>query len=129
MPSFSKGSLAKLRTCDKRLQDLMNECIKETDFSVLCGTRGKKEQDAAYAAKLTKLRYPYSKHNSNPSLAVDIAPYPIDWNDVQRFKDLAKVVLRKAKEMGIKIRWGGDWSCDGIENETFVDLPHYEIRE
>lgn len=128
MPKFSKASIAKLKTCDERLQRLMEECIKETDFSVLCGMRGKKEQDAAYAAKLTKLRFPNSKHNSNPSLAVDIAPYPIDWNDVERFKDLAKIVLRKARELGISIRWGGDWNCNGIEDETFVDLPHFELR-
>jgi len=128
MPSFSKGSQRILLTCDKRLQSLMNACIEETDFSIICGTRGKKEQDAAYAAKLTKLKYPHSKHNRLPSMAVDIAPYPIDWQDVQRFKDLAKIVLRKAKEMKIPIRWGGDFNCNGIEDDSFVDMPHYEIR-
>ncbi len=128
MPTFGTNSLKNLSTCNEKLQRLMNEVIKDHDFSVICGTRGEKDQNAAFAAGMSKLKYPNSKHNSLPSQAVDIAPYPIDWNNTQRFKDLAKVVLAKAKELGIDIRWGGDWNCNGKEDDSFVDLPHFELR-
>lgn len=128
MPSFSKNSLKLLATCDEKLQTLMKEVIKDYDFTVICGTRGEADQDAAYKAGNSKLKFPNSKHNSNPSKAVDIAPYPIDWNNTQRFRDLAKVVLEKAEELGIKIRYGGDWNMNGKQDDSFVDLPHFELR-
>lgn len=128
MPSFSKNSLKLLATCDEKLQTLMKEVIKDYDFTVICGTRGEADQDAAYKAGNSKLKFPNSKHNSNPSKAVDIAPYPIDWNNVGRFKQLAQEVLRTAERLGIDIRWGGDFNCNGKEDDSFVDLPHFELR-
>jgi peptidoglycan L-alanyl-D-glutamate endopeptidase CwlK len=41
---------------------------------------------------------------------------------------LAGVVTGVAHELGIKIRWGGDWDQDGEwKDERFVDMPHYEL--
>ena len=35
-----------------------------------------------------------------------------------------------AKEMGVKILWGGDWNGNGvIRDEKFQDLVHFEILE
>lgn len=130
MPSFSKRSLDNLNTAHPDLQKLFNEVIKYRDITILCGHRGKEEQDAAFAAKQSKLKYPNSKHNKIPSLAVDVAPYPINWSDINGFKELASFVLQKAKELGISIRWGGDWDGDGdSKDETFLDFPHYELRD
>ena len=36
----------------------------------------------------SKLSWLESKHNCEPSRAVDIAPYPIDWDDRERFSHL-----------------------------------------
>ena len=52
------------------------------------------------------MQYPNSKHNKLPSKAVDVAPYPIDWNDPDRFYHFAGYVRGIAEGMGIKIRWG-----------------------
>ncbi len=123
MPQFSNKSLERLATCDQRLQDLMHEVIKETDITILCGHRGEEEQEAAFNTGKSKLHYPYSKHNSFPSMAVDIAPYPIDWNDLESFRKLSVIVKEKAEELGINIEWGGE--CFG----KFVDMPHYQIKE
>ena len=123
MPQFSKTSLERLETCDQRLQDLMHEVIKETDITILCGHRGEADQNKAFAEGKSKLRYPKSKHNSLPSMAVDITPYPIDWNDLESFRELAGIVKEKAEQLGIDIEWGGE--CFG----KFVDMPHYQLKE
>lgn len=128
MPSFSGKSLAHLRTCDARLQSILNEVIKYTDFTVLCGHRGQKEQAEALAAGKSKVGWPNSKHNSLPSKAVDIAPYPIDWNDEVRFARLMGHVERVANEQGIKLRFGLDFDGDGwSSDERFLDFPHIEL--
>ena len=63
-----------------------------------------------------------------PSLAIDAAPSPIDWNDRERFFYFAGVVKGVAEEMGIKIRWGGDWDGDNdFDDQTFDDLVHFEL--
>lgn len=63
-----------------------------------------------------------------PSLAVDIVPYPIDWNDLERFKTLAAVVMECAKQEGVKLRHGADWNGNGrTDDERFHDWPHFEL--
>ena len=35
-----------------------------------------------------------------------------------------------ASQMGIKIRWGGDWDRDtDLSDNRFNDLPHFELME
>ena len=69
-----------------------------------------------------------SRHNYYPSLAVDVAPYPIDWKDLRAFAAVAKIVQEEAEALGIDIRWGGDWDRDGEwKDERFLDMPHYEL--
>ena len=121
MPHFSKTSLDRLSTCHKDLQRLMHEVIKVTDITILCGHRTKEEQEKAYKAGNSKLRYPASKHNKIPSLAVDCAPFPVSWEDIDSFKALAVIVKQKAKELGIEVEHGGDWKMR--------DYPHWQIKE
>lgn len=127
MPRFSARSASRLAECHKDLQAVMNAAILETDFTILCGHRGKAEQDAAFAKGASKLRWPKSLHNTMPARAVDVAPWPIDWNNRARFKALAKVILAEAKSLGISLRWGGDWNSDGDDSDGW-DLPHFELR-
>jgi len=130
MPRFGKRSKKRLATCDDRLQDLFKEVIKYFDCTVIQGHRGEAEQNQAYDAGRSKLRYPDGKHNADPSKAVDVAPYPIDWSDRDRFHYFGGFVLGIASQMGLKIRWGGDWDRDTqVKDNKFDDLPHFEIRE
>ena len=62
-----------------------------------------------------------------PSLAVDVAPYPIDWLDRDRFVFFAGFVLGMATQMGITLRLGIDWNGDHHFNERFFDGPHFEL--
>lgn len=61
-------------------------------------------------------------------MAVDAAPWPIDWNDTDRFLVFGGFVLGTAREQGLVIRWGGDWDSDwNLRDQTFIDLPHFEL--
>ena len=125
---FSKNSLAKLETCDERLQRVFNEVVKHVDCSVLEGHRGKAEQDECCAKGLSKQAWPLSKHNATPSKAADVAPYPIDWKNTMRFTLFAGFVLGTARSMGVELRWGGDWNRNGNpSDENFLDMPHFEL--
>jgi len=128
--SFSAKSKERLETCDDKLQQLFNEVVKGYDCTVLCGHRGREEQEEAVREGKSKVVFPNSKHNKFPSKAADVVPYPIDWNDSKRFMHFAGYVQGVAKMMGIKIRWGGDWNSNlNFKDEKFVDLPHFELVE
>lgn len=134
MPTFGEESKNKLLTCHIDLQFVMNEAIKYINFSILEGHRDQAAQEVAFAKGNTKLHWPHGKHNQFPSLAVDIAPYPIDWNDTKRFVYFAGFIMaisQKLKDDGKiihSLRWGGDWNRDTeVKDETFQDLGHFEL--
>lgn len=129
MPSFSPRSFSKLRECDQQLKDVFLEVIKHFDCTVLTGHRGEEEQNEKFRQGLSKLEYPNSRHNSLPSLAIDVAPYPIDWHDRERFHYFAGYVMGIARSMDIELRWGGDWDSDTeVKDNNFDDLPHFEVK-
>lgn len=130
MYHYSKISKKRLQECDQRLQQVFNEVIKKWDCSIICGHRSEKDQTSVYNSGLSKLQYPDSKHNEFPSKAVDVAPYPINWNDLGSFYMFAGYVIRVAEEFNIKLRYGGDWDTDKkTTDQSFNDLLHFEIIE
>ena len=130
MPRFGSRSINRLKTCDQKLQELFYEVVKHFDCSIIEGNRGEERQNKAYADGKSKVKYPNGKHNKFPSGAVDVAPYPIDWSDRDRFHYFGGFVLGVAKQMGMNIRWGGDWNQDTeTKDNKFDDLVHFEIKE
>lgn len=124
---LSEKSLQRLNTCHPDIIECVLELNEETPLTVIEGTRSNEKQLALFLAGKTKNRVG-GKHCHTPSLAVDIAPLPLDWNDVQGFHKLAENFLAIAKRKGIKIRWGGDWDGDGdFKDQTFNDLVHFEL--
>lgn len=128
MAYFSKKSKEKLATCEKPLQDLFNRVIEVVDCTVVSGHRSPEEQRKLYmqgrgeAGNIVTYKDGYqrlSEHNFYPSRAVDVVPYPIDWNNIERFKIFGEMVMVIAEEMGIKIAWGGNWE--------WKDYPHYQL--
>lgn len=112
----------------------MNAVAEKIPLIVLTGIRTKAEQDKAFAEKKSKLKFPNSKHNSNPSKAVDIAPLvtikgktDIDWNNRERFAYFGGYVMRVADEQGIRIRWGGDWNGNRDPKDDGWDMVHFEL--
>ena len=129
MPYFGKSSKKRLLTCDDRLQKVFNEVIKHVDCSVLEGHRSKDRQNKLYEEGKTKVKYPNGRHNRLPSSAVDVTPYPVDWADRERQTLFAGFVIGVASQMGIKLRWGGDWDQDfQVVDNRFDDFPHFELK-
>jgi len=130
MASLGKTSISRLQTCHKDLQSIVLAVAATEQILVVCGARTKEEQAELFKKGLTKTLN--SKHLVNEksplSRAIDIAPYPVDWNNIASFYALSEKVLLKAKELGIKIRFGGDWNMDGsYKDNKFNDLLHYEL--
>ena len=130
MPSFSEKSLANLATCDPLLQRVFHEVVLNFDCTVLEGHRDEARQNKMVDEGKSQVRWPDGKHNNVPSLAVDVCPYPVVWDDRERQTLFAGYVLATAKGMGIDFRWGGDWNRDTeVRDNTFDDLVHFEIVE
>ena len=131
MASFSKTSKERLETCDPRLQALFSRVIKITDCTILVGHRDQVSQNQAFQEGKSKLKWPESKHNKKPSLAVDASPYPIPkgW-ERPNFDHFAGVVRAIAWMLDIPIRWGGDWNRNwDTSDQQFNDLVHFEIDD
>ncbi len=130
MPRFSANSLDELEGACNELQQLFELVVAEYDCTIIQSHRGKEEQTEAYRTGRSKTPWPDSRHNELPSEAVDVAPYPIDWTDTNRFYHFAGYVLGMAHRMGYRVRWGGDWDEDitysGSADQNFMDLVHFE---
>ena len=130
MPYFGNKSKRNLKTCDRRLKKIFNEVIKHVDCSVLEGFRSQERQDKLYDEVKTKVKFTKGRHNKFPSLAVDVTPWPVDWDDRERQTLFAGFVIGIARSMGVKLRWGGDWNQNfQVKDNNFDDFPHFEIRE
>jgi peptidoglycan L-alanyl-D-glutamate endopeptidase CwlK len=136
MPKFSQSSFSKLSTCHPDLQALFYEVIKSFDCTILEGYRNQEDQEKAFANGNTQLHWPHGKHNHQPSMAVDVAPYPIDFDNAKRMYWFAGYVMgiaQKLKDEGKMthaVRFGGDWDRDyHIDDEHFRDLVHFELIE
>ena len=148
---LSKRSLSRLAGVDDKLVAVVKRAIEisQVDFMVLEGVRSKEQCMINYgkgrtaaqvqakgitaryakpsAAKVTWLNDPFaSKHVTGK--AVDLVPYPVDWNDLKKFDLIAQAMLQAAKELGVTIRWGADWNANGKPRERGEsDSPHFEI--
>lgn len=135
MPKFSTLSWQRLMSCHSDIITVMKAVVEDFDITILCGYRDESAQNAAYP-KYTTVKYPDSKHNKQPSLAVDIIPYDmvrnhiVAWDDAESFALMAGYVLGTAKQLGVNLRWGHDWNRNLLlsdETGKFVDRPHFEL--
>ena len=127
---FSQRSLDNLAEAHENLKKLANKVLSYgvIDFVVICGYRGEQEQNEAYKTGMSGLKYPNSKHNKKPSLAIDVMPYPIPQNEKEwdkepyksKVKKLADLFTKASNELGISIRRGIDWKKP-------YDPPHIEL--
>lgn len=136
---FGPASWERRSTLHPDLQALCDAVIKQVDCTVVCGHRTRSEQNKAFDSGVSKVRYPYSRHNTKPSRAVDLAPYcnklgGIDWDNEKGFYFFGGVVKATAYALLCKglieheIRWGGDWDSDNdLTDQSFNDLVHFEL--
>jgi len=136
MPSFSQRSIKRLHTCHPDLVILFKAVIKHYDCTVIEGHRSEERQREL--VRTGKSKTMKSKHLTKPySLAVDVVPYPVEWNrrGQERMRHFAGFVFGVASQLGIEgLRWGGDWDGDvwtrrdGLRDQSFMDLPHFELN-
>lgn len=123
MYKWGNTSKARLSQCDPRLQLICNELLKSCgfDLTITCGYRGKEAQEKEFKEGRSKARFGQSKHNTLPSKAVDIVPYPINWDtkDYRWWKMIA-TAYEVARKNNIKIRSGAFFS-------GLTDCPHIEL--
>ena len=132
MPRFGKRSKERLKGVDAKLQNVLNEVVKYFDITIIEGLRSQERQNELVAQGKSKTKF--GKHVQGK--AVDIAPYPIDWNARDDFHYLGGFMLGMAASMGIKIRCGGDWNASSLfkgqrttKDNSFDDLVHFEILD
>lgn len=130
---WSKNSLDQLATIDARLARWLNHLlmVSPVDFTVMEGHRSPERQAQLFEEGKTELKPGHSKHNAYPSRAVDIAPLidgKIPWKDKHTWLVFCGFALGVAAEMGLKLRWGGDWDGDfDTAEHGFWDGPHFEL--
>ena len=143
MYRYGRTSTLHLNTLEPGLRKLFVDLLamRVTDITIISGRRGEEEQNRLFREGKSQLRFPESRHNGDPngpldpegipwSLAVDAAPYPIDWKDRERATLFAGFVLGVAKSRGMVLRWGGDWNRNfEVEDNLFDDLWHFELTE
>ena len=126
MYKFGKRSKQRLKGVNPDLVKILNQLIKIMDVTIIEGLRTEERQ--AELLNQGKSKTKYSKHIVGK--AVDLAPYPIDWNDRDRFHYMGGMLRGIAKQLNINIRWGGDWDSDGeTKDNGFDDLVHFELLD
>lgn len=128
---LTQSDLDKLNQLDGSLRKVIVEVSKIIPLKVICTHRGVEEQNKAFAEGKSKVKFPNSKHNKMPSLAVDVVPLingQIDWNNTKQFAFLAGYILATAKQMNIDVRMGIDFNNNlVIGDDKFLDCPHIEL--
>ena len=132
--SFGQRSARELATVDPILRAVLEEAIQIIDFTVVEGHRDRGTQNKFYELGRSKVQWPKSKHNTYPSRAVDVAPFPIEWTDHRkdqaRFYLLCGIIYAISVKHGVKLRFGADWDGDfNFKDQTFDDLAHIEILD
>lgn len=101
--------------------------LTSQDFLVVEGVRSPERQRELYAQGRTKpgrkvtwtLMSNHFVQKSGYGHAVDLCPYPVDWNDLTKFAAIADAMTRAALMEGVRLAWGGDWKAP--------DRPHFEL--
>ncbi len=143
MPKFGTASSKRLASCHPDLITIFSAVIRRIDCIVIEGHRKEKRQNELYRTGKSQVQWPNSKHNTLPSMAVDVAVYHperphIHWSDADEFVWFAEKVSATANhlyhmgEIEHLIRSGTDWDQDGVRvdrdpDESFFDGPHFEL--
>lgn len=131
---LSKTSLARLTGVDERLVKVVMRAIEisEVDFTVMEGVRTLARQRELYAQGRTapgKIVTWTMNSRHIEGKAVDLVPYPLDWNDLEKFGKIKDAMFQAAREIDVNLRWGADWDGDGKYREKGeYDSPHFELN-
>lgn len=126
---LSQRSLDALKGVHPNMVRVVKRAIQITqqDFLVTEGVRTPERQRQLYAQGRTApgpkvtwtLQSNHFVQKSGYGHAVDLVPFPVDWNDRRKFHVIASAMKQAALAEGVKLAWGGDWGTP--------DLPHFEL--
>ena len=124
---FSSRSLKAMEGVHPLLVKVVVLALKksEIDLTVVEGLRTLDKQKEYFAKGASKtLKSKHLKQLDGFGHAVDLYPYYDGKVQVnapkEKFELIANAMKQAAKEIGVKITWGGDW-------KTFPDCPHFQI--
>lgn len=132
MWKLGKRSTENIKTCVPIWYVIITFVLKIMDVAVTCGFRGEVQQNKEFKEGDSTKKWPDSEHNIKPSIAIDVHPYPIDYENRDRYVFMAGLIVGLGAAFGVKIRWGGKWREDvEIRDNKKVtgldDLGHFEI--
>lgn len=129
---LSKTGQNRLAQLHASLQKIINEYLYYKDLSIIEGYRDQKTQNEYKAKGVSNAVFGSSPHNYNPSVAVDIYPYPIPMivkngksaidDNSKEWDKQAELFLAIAKILNIEVEWGGSW-------RSLVDKPHFQLGQ
>jgi len=133
MPEFGKRSRRNFAGVHPDIRRVFDIVVVFFDCACTSGVRTTEEQQKLFAQGRTEPGAivtncdgveKLSNHQVPPGeyfgMAVDVDPYPIDYNDRARYFAFAIVVKAVALALDVPLEWGGDW-------ERFPDLPHWQL--
>lgn len=145
---FGKRSREKLQGVHPQLVEVAKQALKHSkiDFAVTEGVRTVETQKRLVAKGLSQtLNSKHIVQKDGYSHAIDVVPYPVNWS-LEKFYPIAEAFREAAKELGVKVRWGGSWEVlndthktarELVENyanarrkagrKPFIDAVHFEI--
>ena len=132
------ASRTKMMLLDSRWPPMLDDILRVCPFDItLVWTyRGRLAQERAFAEGTSTKQWPDSVHNTEPSKALDLAPYidgQIDWgreDHGRRYYIIGGIVWAVAEQHGHEVRSGMDWDRDGdLDDQRLIDLGHWEVLE
>ncbi len=125
---LSGRSLKNLEGVHADLQAVVKLAITftEIDFAVVEGKRTLEKQKQYLAAGATTTL----KSRHIDGCAVDLGAFlgREYLKNAAPYHKLKDAMFKAAKQLGIPLRWGGDWDCAGDSgDERFFDGPHFEL--
>ena len=139
--NFSTISQTRLNTCHGDIRLILSEALKvsRVDFGIAEGHRSTDRQQQLYKEGKSQKDgiKRLSRHNENPSMAVDI----YGWVNGKSCYDQRTLCYLAGTIMAVagmllnqgritnELTWGGNWNNDGeiITDQKFQDLVHFEI--
>ena len=125
---FSKRSLDNLKEVHPLMVKLMHASITNApiDFVITEGVRSTERQKELFKQGKSKCDGIKKKSNHQKKAdgyghAVDLYPLPIQYKNIKPYIVLSNHIKKVAKQLNINIVWGGNF-------KTFVDMPHYELK-
>ena len=122
MFKFSQRSIKNLEGVNYKLRMVVERALSlsEVDFGITEGVRSLERQKELVASGKSQTMRSYHLRGN----AVDVVAYvngKVSW-EWPLYEKISKAFKEAAKELEVKITWGGDW-------KTFKDGVHYQIEE